>query len=171
MFDPEEEGDAIADAVDSELAVVARLHVDPTGTPLRAVAAIARVAGDLDPVGEDALRRRRHRGALRQVAATAARAAADTHGAFADRPGAGQALARVLAEAAARARAPAPVPGVLRALGAVAAAALTLPPIPEEGDEDWQLGAIAFVDEPPLRALYAAYVELVAAALSELAGA
>ena len=162
MFDPEEEGDAIADAVDSELAVVARLHVDPTGTPLRAVAAIARVAGDLDPVGEDA---------LRQVAATAARAAADTHGAFADRPGAGQALARVLAEAAARARAPAPVPGVLRALGAVAAAALTLPPIPEEGDEDWQLGAIAFVDEPPLRALYAAYVELVAAALSELAGA
>ncbi|HWV86009.1 MAG TPA: hypothetical protein VNZ62_11245 [Capillimicrobium sp.] len=147
---------------------MARLQTEPTGTPLRAVAQIARVAGDLDPAADDALRSRRHRAALRQVAATAARAAADTHGAFGDRPGPERAFGRVLAEAGARARARGRAPGAMRALSAVASAALALPPIPDEGDADWQLGAIAFVDEAPLRALYAAYVELVAAALVEL---
>jgi len=161
-------GDTIADAVDSELAALARLQTEPTGTPLRAVVHIARVAGDLDPAADDALRVRRHRAALRQVAATTARAAADTHGAFGDRPGADRAFSRVLAEAGARAESRGRAAGVLRALSAVASAALALPPIPEEGDADWQLGAIAFVDEAPLRALYTAYVELVAAALVEL---
>ncbi len=167
----ESRGETIADAVDTELAAVARLEVEPAETPLRAVAQIARAAGGLDPAGGDVLRARRHRAALRQVAAAAARAAADAHGAFGDRPDAERALARVLAEAGARARDRGRAPGVMRALGAVASAALALPPIPEDGNADWQLGAIAFVDEPPLRALYAAYVELVAAALAELSGA
>ena len=159
----ESRGETIADAVDTELAAVARLEVEPAETPLRAVAQIARAAGGLDPAGGDVLRARRHR--------AAARAAADAHGAFGDRPDAERALARVLAEAGARARDRGRAPGVMRALGAVASAALALPPIPEDGNADWQLGAIAFVDEPPLRALYAAYVELVAAALAELSGA
>ncbi|MBX5441134.1 MAG: hypothetical protein IRZ32_06360 [Solirubrobacteraceae bacterium] len=156
----ESRGETIADAVDTELAAVARLEVEPAETPLRAVAQIARAAGGLDPAGGDVLRARRHRAALRQVAAAAARAAAAAHGPFG-----------VLAEAGARARDRGRAPGVMRALGAVASAALALPPIPEDGNADWQLGAIAFVDEPPLRALYAAYVELVAAALAELSGA
>jgi hypothetical protein len=106
---------------------------------------------------------RRHRSAARRLAGGAVLTAACVHGAFGDRPGLDRARARVLSGLAERARQV--ETSAARALGAVAGAALKLPAL----EEDWQLGAIAFVDEELLRTLYGACIELAAVALREAA--
>ncbi|HEU4657781.1 MAG TPA: hypothetical protein VFR97_09660 [Capillimicrobium sp.] len=122
---------------------------------------------ELEPAGTDTLARRRRRVAARRLAALACDLAVAVHGAFGNRPDAAQARPRALAEL--RARAQHPGPSVARALGDVARLALALPPIADE--EDWQLGAIAFVDELPLRELYDGCLALAAVAVREAAGA
>ncbi len=150
-----------------ELAALARIPTQRIRSPLHAAALLSAIAGDLEPHGGDPLGRRRHRTAARRLAATAVLAAAGVHGAFGDRPGVDGARARVLAGVADRAGAT-EMP-LLRAVGAVAHAALALPAIDDGGHADWQLGAIAFVDEELLRTLYAACVEVAAVALREAA--
>jgi len=136
------------------------------GAPLRAVAALTVLAAQLED-GGDAFSERRQHAAARRLAAHAAMTAACVHGVFGDRPGVEHAHERVLAGLAGRARRAEASPG--RALGAVAAAALALPPLEEDAASDWQVGAIAFADERLLRALYEACVELAAVALREAA--
>jgi hypothetical protein len=137
------------------------------GPPLRAVALLARVHGDLEPGAADTLGRRRHRSAARQLAALSASAAACLHGAFGDRPALEQALTRALADL--RVRAGRAGPAGSTALGEVARVALALPPSPEGAD--WQLEAIAFVDEALRREAYEACLTLAAVALREAAAA
>jgi len=161
-----EEG-AIPDALNSELAALASVSTEMIGAPLHAVAVLTALAGELEPAGGDALTVRRHRAAARRLAAHAVLLATDVHGAFGDRPEPQRARARVIAGLAARARRTETAPG--RALGAVARAALALPPLGDDG-ADWQLGAIAFADEGLLRGLHDACVELAAVALREAAG-
>lgn len=146
---------------------MASVETDPIGAPLHAVALLARLLGEVEVDSSHSLALRRHRAALRRLAATAAMAAAHVHGAFGDRPDVGRALARVRADVRGRVGEATPP---MRALGAVADAALALPDADADGHEDWQLGAIAFVDETLLRALYDACVALSAAAVREAAG-
>jgi hypothetical protein len=150
-----------------ELTQLADAAPNRVGPPLRAVALLARVHGDLEPGASDALARRRHRGAARQLARLSASAAACLHGAFGDRPDLDHALPRALADLQVRVRRPGP--GCAQALGEVARVALALPPAPD--GEDWQLGAIAFVDEALLRDGYDACLTLAAVALREAAWA
>jgi hypothetical protein len=150
-----------------ELAELAGTAPKRVGPPLRAVALLTRVHGDLEPGASDALTRRRHRGAARQLARLSASAAACLHGAFGDRPDLERALPRALDDLHVRARRPGP--GCAQALGEVARAALALPPVPDGAD--WQLGAIAFVDESLLRQGYDACLTLAAVALREAASA
>jgi hypothetical protein len=143
--------------------------VERVGPPLRAVALLTQVHGDLEPGASDALGRRRHRTAARRLAATAVNAAAEVHGTFGDRPEPHQARPRLLADLPARAERPGPA--CAKALGEVArlALALTLPRISE--DDDWQLGALAFADERALRELYDSCLTLAAMAVREAAAA
>ena len=160
-------GGKIPNRLDKELAELSGTSPKRVGPPLRAVALLARVHGDLEPGATDPLGRRRHRGAARQLARLSASAAACLHGTFGDRPDLDHALPRALDELHVRARRPGP--GCAVALGEVARAALALPPVPE--GEDWQLGAIAFVDEALLRDGYDACLTLAAVALREAAAA
>lgn len=168
MFDGEEEG-GIPDVLETELAALASVTTETIGAPLHAAAVLTALAGELEPGGRDALSVRRHRAAARRLAAHAVLAAACVHGAFGDRPGLPRARARVAGGLVARAREADATPA--RALAAVARAALALPALDDDGQTDWQLGAIAFVDEELLRGLYTACVELAAVALREAAGA
>jgi hypothetical protein len=143
---------------------VASVTTEDVSAPLRAVARLAVLAGDLE-VGGDPLGARRRRVAARRLTAKAVLTAASVNGAFGDRPGLAAARGRVLSDLVERARLAQASPA--RALGAVADAALELPALDEA---DWPLGAIAFVDEDLLRALYDACVELAAVALREAAG-
>jgi hypothetical protein len=157
------EGGPIPDALETELAALARATTQEIGAPLRAVAVLAALVGELEPASVDTLGLRRHRTAARRLAAHAVMSAACVHGAFGDRPGLERARARVLSGLAQRARRVEAT--AARALGSVAGAALELPAL----EEDWQLGAIAFVDEALLRTLYDACVELAAVGLREAA--
>jgi hypothetical protein len=150
-----------------ELAALASVTTETIGAPLHAVAVLAALAGELEPDGGDALSVRRHRAAARRLAAHAVLAAACVHGAFGDRPDLIRARARVEAGLVRRALSASAPPA--RAMGAVARATLALPALEDDGQADWQLGAIAFVDEALLRALYNACVELAAVALREAA--
>jgi len=106
--------------------------------------------------------------AARRLAAHAVAAAASVYGAFGDRPDAARARGRVESGLVDRARTTTTSPG--RAMGALARAALALPALEDDGHADWQLGAIAFVDEELLHGLYDACLELAAVALREAAG-
>lgn len=150
-----------------ELTELAGAPPKRVGPPLRAVALLARVSGELEPGAADTVGRQRHRGAARRLARLSASAAACLHGAFGDRPDLDHALPRALAELRVRARRPGPE--CAQALGEVARLALALPPVHE--GEDWQLGAIAFVDESLLRDGYEACLTLAAVALREAAAA
>jgi hypothetical protein len=154
--------------LESELAALAGVTTETMDAPLHAVVVLAAQTGELESGRGDALSERRHRAAARRLAAQAVLAAAYVHGAFGDRPGLSRARARVTGSLVARARETDATPA--RALGAVARATLALPALDEDDQADWQLGAIAFVDEEVLRALYAACVELAAVALREAAG-
>jgi hypothetical protein len=154
--------------LETELAALASVTTETIGAPLHAAVLLTALAGELEPVGGDALTARRHRAAARRLAAHAMLAAADVHGAFGDRPGAERARLRVSTGLVQRARTTTLAPP--RALAAVARAALALPALEDDGHADWQLGAIAFVDEELLRRLYDACVELAAVALREAAG-
>jgi hypothetical protein len=160
-------GGTIANRLDMELAELAGTAPRRVGPPLRAVALLARVQGELEPGATDTLTRRRHRGAARQLARLSANAAACLHGAFGDRPDLDRALPRALDELRVRARRPGP--GCAQALSEVARCALALPPVAD--GEDWQLDAIAFVDEALLREGYDACLTLAAVALREAASA
>jgi hypothetical protein len=131
---------------------------------------LARALGELDEGSSDALAERRRLAARRRIAATACDAAACVRAALGDRPDVGHARQRALADLRARiAGAPAPGPAlsVARGVGEVARLALALPVLPE--GEDWELGALAFVDEAPLRELYDGCLALAEAALREAA--
>jgi hypothetical protein len=154
--------------LESELASLASVMTETVGAPLRAVALLTAIAGELEPAGGDPLSVRRHRTAARRLAAHAVLTAACVHGAFGDRPDVDRARARIEAGLVERARAGATAPA--RALGEVARAALAMPELEDDGHSGWQLGAIAFVDEELLRRLYDACVELAASALREAAG-
>lgn len=158
-------GRVIPDALVNELAALAGVSTEPIGAPLHAVALLTAIAGEIDPPGGDPLSQRRHRVASRRLAAHAVMAAATIHGAFGDRPDLERARSRVLVGLPERAHQATATSQ--RALGAVAAAALQLPPLEHDTTAEWQLGAIAFVDEELLRALYDACVELAAVALRD----
>jgi hypothetical protein len=128
---------------------------------------LTRAHGDLEPHASDPLGRRRHRTASRRLAALSVSMAAEVHGAFADRPEPYQARPRVLADLPPRAERRGP--SCAKALADVARLALALPPIPEE--DDWQLGALAFVEERALRELYDSCLTLAAVAVREAAAA
>lgn len=160
-------GGRIPERLDSELQELAAAAPEPSGTPLRAVATLAQALGDFEPEAADPLGRRRHRTAARRVATGAVDAAVCVRGAFGDRPEADAARPRALADLEPRCREPGV--GCAKALGEVARLALALPPIPD--GEDWQLGAIAFVDERALRELYDACLALAAVAVREAAAA
>jgi hypothetical protein len=155
------EGGPIPDALETELAALARATTHDIGAPLRAVAVLAALVGELEPDSGDAFGVRRHRSAARRLAEHAVLTAACVHGAFGDRPGVDRARSRVLAALASRARRVETT--AARALGSIAGATLKLPAL----EEDWQLGAIAFVDEAVLRTLYEACLELAAVWLRE----
>ncbi len=157
----------IADALESELALLAGATTETIGSPLQAVAELAGLVDELEPAGRDALSVRRRRAAARRLAAHAVLTAACVHGAFADRPDVDRARARVLSSLEPRGRRTTATPD--DALAAVRAAALKLPAAEDDEQADWQLRAIAFVDERHLRALYDACVELAAVALREAA--
>lgn len=154
--------------LESELRAVEQAEREHVGPPLRAVALLAAALGDLDERAVDALARRRRRVAARRIAALACEAAATLQGAFGDRPDDEQARARVAAALRSRAASPAAAPAtIVRALAEVAELALALPQVPE--GEDWQLGAIAFVDEAALRELCDGCLALAAVAVREAA--
>jgi hypothetical protein len=154
--------------LETELAALASVTTETIGAPLRATTLLSALAGELEPVRGDALSVRRHRAAARRLAAHAVLTAACVHEAFGDRPDVTRARGRVEAGLVDRARRSTVTPA--RALGAVARAALALPALVDDDHTDWQLGAIAFVDEELLRGLYDACVELAAVALREAAG-
>ncbi len=156
----------MADRLDTELRELAAAEPRPGGPPLRAVAELVQALGDMEPGATDPLPRRRHRTAARRLAAQAIDLAASVRGAFGDRPD--PAAARPLALADLARRCTRPGPGCARALGGLARLVLALPP--DDGD-DWQLGAIAFVDEQALSGLYEACLDLAADAIREAAGA
>jgi hypothetical protein len=156
------------DMLETELAALASVTTETVGAPLHTAVLLAALAGDLEPGGADALSVRRHRAAARRLAAHAVLAAACVHGAFADRPDLPRARARVANGLVERARDIDLTPA--RALGAVARATLALPALDDDGQADWKLDAIAFVDEELLRGLYSACADLAAVALREAAG-
>jgi hypothetical protein len=123
--------------------------------------------GELEPGSTDPLGRRRHRAAARRVAIVACNVAASLHAVFGDRPDLAQARVRSLGHV--RTRAAQPGPSSAQALAEVARAALALDGVPEDGD--WEVGAIAFVDESALRDLYWACLVLAAICVREAVAA
>ena len=149
-------------------ALLAELEAAPVqrlGAPLRAVAVLAKEYGDLEPEVPDPLGRRRQVATARRLACAAIDYAAYLNGAFGDRPDPAPARRRALTEL--RGRVETPDRDCGRALGEVAQLTLALPAVSME--DDWQLGAIAFVDERTLRDLYDACLTLATAALHSAA--
>lgn len=154
--------------LEAELRAVEQAKREPVGPPLRAVALLTAALAEFDDGATGSLALRRRRVAARRIATLACEAATCLHGAFGDRPDDAPARQRVHADLRARVASPASVPAtIVRALGDVARLAVALPAVPE-GD-DWQLGAIAFVDESALRELYDSCLALAAVAVREAA--
>jgi hypothetical protein len=155
--------------LNNELVAAASVTVGAVGPPLEAVAVLAEIVGELEPLAQGTSDARRRQLGARRLVATAVQAAAFVHGVFGDRPDLEVARGRVLSLLVERARALDARGSCAQALGAVATATLKLPPLHDDGHADWQVGAIAFVDERLLRALYDAHVQLAAVALREAA--
>lgn len=149
----------------SVLSDLRRSGLEPLGSPLRAVAVLARDVGETLTAGEEPLAARRRHAAAARVARAALSFAALLHGAFGDRPDGWRAYERSLGTLEERrARSAAESEGCVGPLARIASLVLLLPALPE--GEDWHASAIAFADEGMLIELHGACLELAGAAVA-----